>query len=154
MPRRPIRVFQTCQPPPVLRSYCTVEADTTVHSLPPHQLLNSSRKYIDIMAASKPRPLFIYGTQCATPLLAWALTGDASNTSNVSRLINPAKVHGFIRVSVQNCDYPAAVKHEPRSSIYGYLLTPERTSQRKKPGRLRRRSIQASTRGRHSSRFQ
>ncbi|KAI0533597.1 AIG2-like protein [Xylaria digitata] len=35
---------------------------------------------------SKPRPLFIYGTLRALPLLAWALTGDASNISARKKL--------------------------------------------------------------------
>ncbi|KAF2964436.1 hypothetical protein GQX73_g9131 [Xylaria multiplex] len=84
------------------------------------------------LGPSKPRPLFIYGTLRALPLLAWALTGDASNISTVSKLIQPATVYGYTRVSVKNCDYPAVVKHEPHSSVDGYLLRFETTSQRKK----------------------
>ncbi|KAI1102343.1 AIG2-like protein [Jackrogersella minutella] len=84
------------------------------------------------MSASKPRPLFIYGTLCALPLLAWVLTGDASNISAVSRLIQPARIYGYGRFSLQNRDYPAVVKHEPHSSVDGYLLILETTSQRKR----------------------
>ncbi|KAI1770062.1 AIG2-like protein [Hypoxylon cercidicola] len=84
------------------------------------------------MAASNPRPLFIYGTLRALPLLAWALTGDKSNIPTVTRLIQPAKVYGYARFSLQNLDYPAVTKHEPSSSVDGYLLMPETTSQRKK----------------------
>ncbi|KAH8158722.1 hypothetical protein CIB48_g9522 [Xylaria polymorpha] len=84
------------------------------------------------MSESKPRPLFIYGTLSALPLLAWALTGDASNISAVSKLIQPATIYGYARFSLTNCDYPAVIKHEPQSSVDGYLLTLETASQRKK----------------------
>ncbi|KAI1751747.1 hypothetical protein F4782DRAFT_176923 [Xylaria castorea] len=50
----------------------------------------------DEMSESKPRPLFIYGTLHALPLLAWASTGDASNISAVSKLIQLATVYGYI----------------------------------------------------------
>ncbi|KAI5868218.1 AIG2-like protein [Durotheca rogersii] len=84
------------------------------------------------MSSPTPRPVFLYGTLCAQPLLAWALTGDASNTSAVSQLIRPARVHGYSRVSLRGRDYPAAIKHEPHSLVDGYLLMLETTSQRKK----------------------
>ncbi|KAI0490498.1 AIG2-like protein [Xylaria cf. heliscus] len=83
-------------------------------------------------APSKPRPLFIYGTLRALPLLAWALTGDASNTSAVSKLVRPARIYGYARFSLDHCDYPAVIKHSPQSSVDGYLLMLETTSQRKK----------------------
>ncbi|KAL7628564.1 hypothetical protein AAE478_000079 [Parahypoxylon ruwenzoriense] len=83
-------------------------------------------------AGSKPRPLFIYGTLCAMPLLAWALTRDASKTLAASTLTQPAKVYGYARFSLHNCDYPAVVKHNLDSSVDGYLLTLETTSQRRK----------------------
>ncbi|KAI1196119.1 AIG2-like protein [Nemania serpens] len=91
-----------------------------------------SSQTTDRMSESKPRPLFIYGTLCALPLLAWALTGDASNISAVSKLIQPATIHGYARFSVKNCDYPAVIKHDAQSSVDGYLLTLETTSQRRK----------------------
>ncbi|XXH00009.1 hypothetical protein Hte_006350 [Hypoxylon texense] len=84
------------------------------------------------MSSSKPRPLFIYGTLRALPLLAWALTGDKSNIPAVTRLIQPAKVYGHARFSLQGLDYPAVIKDKPDSSVDGYLLMPETTSQRKK----------------------
>lgn len=81
----------------------------------------------------QPRPLFIYGTLCAKPLLAWVLTGDASNVAAVSRLAHSARVSGFARFAVKNCDYPAIIKHDDaRSTVQGYLLQPETVSQRKK----------------------
>ncbi|WAO86232.1 Putative gamma-glutamylcyclotransferase [Fusarium falciforme] len=79
-----------------------------------------------------PRPLFVYGTLRALPLLAWALTGDASNTSAVARLARPAQVHGYARYAVKDRDYPAVVKHTDETlTVDGYLLTLQ-TSQRKK----------------------
>ncbi|KAI2471367.1 hypothetical protein F4781DRAFT_122263 [Annulohypoxylon bovei var. microspora] len=84
------------------------------------------------MTTSKPRPVFLYGTLRAKSLLAWALTGDASDVSLASQLIQPAKVYGHARFALKYRDYPAAVKHAPSSSIDGYLFIPETTSQRKK----------------------
>ncbi|KAI0097764.1 AIG2-like protein [Nemania sp. FL0031] len=82
------------------------------------------------MSAEIPKPIFIYGTLRALPLLAWALTGDASNVSAVVKLVQPAKVSGYARYAVKHCDYPAVIKAEPRSSVDGYLVTLETTSQR------------------------
>ncbi|KAF4976748.1 hypothetical protein FZEAL_6627 [Fusarium zealandicum] len=83
--------------------------------------------------AAVPRPLFIYGTLRALPLLAWALTGDPSNTSVVARLTRPAKVYGYARYSLKGFDYPAVIKHpDASSSVDGYLLDLETVSQRKK----------------------
>ncbi|KAI1117656.1 AIG2-like protein [Nemania sp. NC0429] len=84
------------------------------------------------MSESQPKPVFIYGTLCALPLLAWVLTGDASSISAVSKLIRPATIYGYVRYSVKGCDYPAVIKHEPPSFVEGYLLTLESTAQRKK----------------------
>lgn len=82
--------------------------------------------------ADQPRPLFVYGTLCAMPLLAWALTGDASNAKSISSLARPARVYGYKRFSLHNRDYPAAIKHDPQSSVDGYLITLETASQRRK----------------------
>ncbi|KAF5570398.1 hypothetical protein FPHYL_1234 [Fusarium phyllophilum] len=54
--------------------------------------------------SSKPRPLFIYGTLRARPLLAWALTGDATNTELISTLARPAKVRGYARYTRKKLD--------------------------------------------------
>lgn len=78
-----------------------------------------------------PKPVFIYGTLCAIPLLAWALTGDSSQVSVVSPLIRRAKVDGFARYRLSNRDYPAAVRCEG-SKICGYLVTFSHQSQRRK----------------------
>ncbi|RSL84298.1 hypothetical protein CEP51_004006 [Fusarium floridanum] len=83
--------------------------------------------------STTPRPLFVYGTLRALPLLSWALTGDASNTEAVLPLLHPAKVYGYARFALRNRDYPAVVQHEDASSVVdGYLLLLKTTSQRKK----------------------
>ncbi|KAH6889481.1 hypothetical protein B0T10DRAFT_488048 [Thelonectria olida] len=81
--------------------------------------------------ATAPRPVFIYGTLCAKPLLAWVLTGDATRIEEISALIRTAKVNGIARHALHGCDYPAAIK-EHSSSIDGYLVQPQTVSQRKK----------------------
>lgn len=81
--------------------------------------------------SQKPRPLFVYGTLCAKPLLAWATTGDASNTASISQIARPARVDGYARFAIHHRDYPAAVKRDG-ASVQGYLLDLETTSQRKK----------------------
>ncbi|KAG5808304.1 hypothetical protein H9Q74_007086 [Fusarium xylarioides] len=81
--------------------------------------------------SSKPRPLFVYGTLRARPLLAWALTGDATNTEPISALACPAIVHGYARYTVRSRDYPAVVKKDGHG-VDGDLLVLETKSQRKK----------------------
>ncbi|KAL2021897.1 hypothetical protein VTK56DRAFT_6492 [Thermocarpiscus australiensis] len=81
--------------------------------------------------SSEPRPLFIYGTLCALPLLAWAMTGDATKVDEVRPLLRKAAVHGYKRCSLHGRDYPAAIR-DTGSSVDGYLLTPKTTSQRRK----------------------
>jgi len=77
------------------------------------------------------RPLFIYGTLCALPLLAWALTGEASQVDVVTKLLRKTTVRGYKRCSLHHRDFPAAVEDE-NSSIDGYLLVPQTPSQRRK----------------------
>lgn len=93
--------------------------------------LNSQQQQHSPPLPPPPRPLFVYGTLRAMPLLAWALTGDASNKVAVSALARPATVSGYARFSLKNCDYPAVIKH-PDSSVDGYLITLATQSQRKK----------------------
>ncbi|KAK3389461.1 hypothetical protein B0H63DRAFT_99321 [Podospora didyma] len=80
---------------------------------------------------SDPRPLFIYGALCAMPLLAWTMTGEATKIDQVRPLLRRAVVHGYKRCPLYGRDYPAAVPYA-NSSVDGYLLTPESTSQRRK----------------------
>ncbi|KAK0440968.1 uncharacterized protein EV420DRAFT_1621032 [Desarmillaria tabescens] len=62
-----------------------------------------------------PRPLFLYGTLRAIPLLAWALTGDSRKTDVVTPLVKPAELKGYARFSLFGKDYPALIKHNETS---------------------------------------
>lgn len=79
-----------------------------------------------------PRPVFVYGTLCALPLLAWVLTGDASNAEPTAALAYQARVFGYQRFSLYNCDYPCVVKTDLIAEVDGYLLKLETEAQRKK----------------------
>ncbi len=82
---------------------------------------------------TQPRALFIYGTLCAKPLLAWVLTGDASNVNLVAGLASPACVMGFARYAVKGCDYPAIVRQDNTcATVQGFVLQLETAAQRKK----------------------
>lgn len=85
----------------------------------------------DTPTSQSPRPLFIYGTLCAKPLLAWAITGNSENIEQVSCLMKPARVFGYKRVAVHHYDYPAVIKDD-ESFVDGFILQPRTTSQRRK----------------------
>ncbi|CAH0047338.1 unnamed protein product [Clonostachys solani] len=109
---------------------------TTIATLQVFQteIMESIAEENDVLPQQSPTnltPVFVYGTLCAVPLLAWALMGDASQTDAVKKLIRPARVEGFARYGIKSCDYPAAVKCEG-SEIRGYLVTFSNSSQRKK----------------------
>ncbi|KAL2202468.1 hypothetical protein CC79DRAFT_1325349 [Sarocladium strictum] len=78
-----------------------------------------------------PKPMFIYGTLCAKPLLAWVLTGDANRVDDVKPLIAPAEAQNLARYALRGKDYPAAVRKEGVTTK-GYLLQPATRSQRRK----------------------
>lgn len=78
------------------------------------------------------RPLFLYGTLRALPLLAWALTGDPSKEDQIASIGEPATLTGFARFAVVGADYPALVRHDPSSVVDGLLLRPQTQSQRRK----------------------
>ncbi|KAF5677573.1 hypothetical protein FHETE_1624 [Fusarium heterosporum] len=82
-------------------------------------------------STNTPRPLFVYGTLQALPLLAWALTRDAANIDIVAKLARPAKVKGYARYAVHHGDYPASIKKTDHE-VKGLLLVLETKSQRKK----------------------
>ncbi|KAH7905126.1 hypothetical protein BJ138DRAFT_1118758 [Hygrophoropsis aurantiaca] len=63
------------------------------------------------------RPLFLYGTLRALPLLAWALTGDFKKTETVEPLVQPAQIKGYARFSLHGMDYPAVTKHNDNSVV-------------------------------------
>lgn len=81
----------------------------------------------------RPRPVFIYGTLRAKPLLAWALTGDSSNTSQINHMLKSARVEKYKRFAVKHCDYPAVIASlDEADFVDGYLLQTDTIFQRKK----------------------
>lgn len=78
-----------------------------------------------------PRQMFLYGTLCALPLLAWALTGDSANVEVVRPMCQPGRVHGYARRSLYNKDFPAVIA-AINDSVDGYIITFQNTSQWKK----------------------
>lgn len=86
---------------------------------------------MNVTMSTTPKPLFVYGTLRALPLLAWALTGEATQVDAIKGMLHKATVSGYKRCALHGCDYPAAVKDES-SSIDGYVLLLETTSQRRK----------------------
>ncbi|KAK2612555.1 hypothetical protein QQS21_001493 [Conoideocrella luteorostrata] len=74
-------------------------------------------------------PVFLYGTLCVKEILAWVLTGEASNIEQIEAMIRPARVYGFARYKVNDRDYPGAIASKG-SYIDGYLLTCRNASQR------------------------
>ncbi|KAJ7129140.1 hypothetical protein C8R44DRAFT_732160 [Mycena epipterygia] len=84
------------------------------------------------MTAENPRPVFIYGTLRAMPLLAWALTGDSTKIETVQPLAQPATVKGYARFSIHHSDYPAVVRDTPTSLVDGLLLRFQTSLQRQK----------------------
>lgn len=81
---------------------------------------------------SSPRPLFVYGTLIAAPLLAWVLTGSKESTELVATLTRPAILGGFKRSSLDGYDYPPLVPSEQSDTVEGRLLRPQTLSQRQK----------------------
>ncbi|KAH6616016.1 hypothetical protein B0J18DRAFT_493817 [Chaetomium sp. MPI-SDFR-AT-0129] len=81
--------------------------------------------------STTPKSLFVYGTLCALLLLAWALTGEATQVDAIKGMLRKATVSGYKRCALHGCDYPAAIKDE-NSSINGYVVLLETTSQRRK----------------------
>ncbi|KPM39768.1 hypothetical protein AK830_g6776 [Neonectria ditissima] len=78
-------------------------------------------------------PLFICGPLCSPPLLAWILTGDTSKADEISKLMKPVRLYGYEQYTVKLADHPALIKvQDPLSSVDGFLLENETTSQRQK----------------------
>lgn len=77
------------------------------------------------------RPVFVYGTLRAVPLLAWVMTGDSSRARDIAPRLKRAVVHGYKRCRVAGCDYPATTKDDG-SSVDGCLVTPLTASERRK----------------------
>ncbi|KAI9152007.1 hypothetical protein HJFPF1_09226 [Paramyrothecium foliicola] len=87
------------------------------------------------LAQPKPKPLFIYGTLSALPMLAWALTGDSTKTTLVAPLVRRAGVKSYmgsvIAFGDRAADYPAVIP-DAQSDVEALLLSLETPSQRRK----------------------
>lgn len=81
------------------------------------------------MADAPITPIFVYGTLMAAPLLAWALTGDASKFDDVQAQRKPGRITGFTRHSVLGSDYPAIVHSDGSSIVCGFVVFPKSHSE-------------------------
>lgn len=79
------------------------------------------------------------------PVLSWVLTGKSTNTEVVSKLIRPARIHGYARFSLKNRDYPGVVKHYPESTVDGYLLKIGADAERQKLDEFEGMSYKSTT---------
>ncbi|KAI0380300.1 AIG2-like protein [Hypomontagnella monticulosa] len=91
------------------------------------------------MSEAVSKPIFIYGVFRSLRVLAWVLTGDETETFTVSRLIQPAKIHGYENYAGADPDRPLVARRSPSSSVDGYLFKPETESQREKLDEFLRR---------------
>lgn len=81
------------------------------------------------------RPIFVYGTLMAAPLLSWVLLGDSSKLDEILARRKPGRITGFTRHSVLHSDYPALVlstKSESISTVDGFVVFPRDASEWKK----------------------
>lgn len=83
-----------------------------------------------------PKPLFAYGTLCAEPFLAWAITGDADAVDDVAHMMTPARVHRFVRSKLFSSIYPAAIRNG-LAQIDGFLIQCDTLAQRAQLDALR-----------------
>lgn len=102
---------------------------TSIMNLRDSHLRNQHPSH-NLKMSTAPKPLFVYGTLRALPLLAWALTGQATQVHAIKGMLRKATVSGYKRCALHGCDYPAAIKDE-NSSVDGYVLLLETTSQRR-----------------------
>jgi len=78
------------------------------------------------------QPLFLYGTLMAKPLLAWLLSGEATNIDIVEQNTEKAVLHGYLRRNVAGKDYPALIKGDKNDQVDGILFTPRNINDRRK----------------------
>lgn len=79
------------------------------------------------------RPIFVYGTLMAAPLLAWVLTGDASKTDEVLAQRKLGRITGFSRHIVLGSDYPALLPtSDTEAAVEGFVVFPRNISERSK----------------------
>jgi gamma-glutamylcyclotransferase (GGCT)/AIG2-like uncharacterized protein YtfP len=78
------------------------------------------------------RPVFLYGTLMATPLLAWLLTGNRENQDMIVPLRQKASLQHYHRGSVLGKDYPALVKGTENDLVEGLIFFPRNMDDRRK----------------------
>ncbi|KAK3988534.1 hypothetical protein QBC44DRAFT_215152, partial [Cladorrhinum sp. PSN332] len=79
------------------------------------------------------KPLFIYGTLCAMPMLALVITGDSSKVEEVSQLVQKGTVWGWRRFNIHKSYYPTALPRKDKLAyIDGLLFYPQTDEQRRK----------------------
>jgi gamma-glutamylcyclotransferase (GGCT)/AIG2-like uncharacterized protein YtfP len=97
-----------------------------------YRMMQSDARLMTSSIHPPSRPLFLYGTLRALPLLAWVVTGNSEKVDEVTPLIrSPAILKGYTRLSLVGKDYPALVKR-PDSEVDGLLFVPKARSQRVK----------------------
>ena len=78
------------------------------------------------------RPVFLYGTLMAAPLLALLLTGNRENKDVIVPLRKNAILHHYRRGSVLGKDYPALVKGAEHDLVEGMIFYPRNMDDRRK----------------------
>lgn len=82
-----------------------------------------------------PRPLFVYGSLRAKPLLAWFLTGDRSRVDDLDGMITPAQLPNHTSLAVKDSKSPTAVRSSNEGDcINGYLVQVDTMFQRRTLG--------------------
>src|SRR5215471_10714232 len=80
----------------------------------------------------QPRPVFLYGTLMAAPLLALLLTGDRENKDMIFLLRKKAILQHYRRGCVLGKDYPALVKGAEHDLVEGIIFYPRNMDDRRK----------------------
>jgi gamma-glutamylcyclotransferase (GGCT)/AIG2-like uncharacterized protein YtfP len=78
------------------------------------------------------RPLFLYGTLMAAPLLALLLTGNRENEDVIVPLWKKAILQQYCRGRVLGRDYPALVKGAEHDCVKGIIFYPRNMDDRRK----------------------
>lgn len=84
------------------------------------------------IAGFQTRPVFLYGTLMAAPLLALIVTGNQSNHDFIAPLLKKAILHQYRRSSVLGKDYPALVKGAENDIVKGLVFYPRNIDDRRK----------------------
>ena len=78
------------------------------------------------------RPIFLYGTLMATPLLALLLTGNRDNEDVIIPLQKKATLQHYRRGGVLGKDYPALIRGAEHNLVKGIVFYPRNMDDRRK----------------------